>query len=41
MMESTHNFLGWSREQRNLIMKTGTRSSEKGQEKTEYLMTQP
>lgn len=41
MMESTHNFFSWSRQQRNLIMKTGTRSWEKGQEKRGYLMTQP
>lgn len=42
MMERAHNFFSAGpREQRNLLMKTGTGSSEKGPEKTVYLMTQP
>lgn len=42
MMERAHNFFSAGpRKQRNLLMKTGTGSSEKGPEKTVYLMTQP
>lgn len=42
MIERAHNFFSAGpREQRNLLMKTGTGSSEKGPEKTVYLMTQP